>query len=126
MRRFLQPVVSKSKPIFIKNTQSNNYEVVKVAMPIIKIFKKQKPTQASEFVTKQSTRVMMVDGQAYWISNSKLYSAEILNGRIDNNSTKEVDTISMDDVQLKKTIFIVSKLTEGLEDDRGNSRNTKF
>lgn len=114
------------KPFVVKNTQSNNHEQVKFALPIIKIFKKRSPSQATEYLEKQKVRVMMVDGNAYWIKNNTLYMADVIRGAIDNNSTKEVDTMAMDDVQLKKTIFIVSKLTEGLEDDRGSSRNTKF
>jgi hypothetical protein len=52
-----------------------------------------------------------------------LYTAKLIDGKVDDESTTTVDTMGMDKVQLDKTIFIVSKLTEGLEDDRSNTGN---
>jgi hypothetical protein len=66
-------------------------------------------------------RVMVVDDQAYWIKDNTFFTADMVDDNLDNDSTRTVDTMGMDEVQLKKMIFIVDKLTEGTSNDRGDS-----
>lgn len=80
-------------------------------------------TQSTEFERKQYVPVMLVDHQAYWILNNTLMVADEIDGSIDKESARAVDTMGMDKVQLDKTIFIVDALTEGAENDSWNSRN---
>ena len=44
----------------------------------------------------------------------------MVHGLVDKNTTRKVDTMTMDSVELEKTQFIVQKLTEGKQDDSGN------
>lgn len=76
-------------------------------------------TQSFKHIKDQYVRIMIVDTEAYWIRNNQLYVADFIDGEIDTESTKEVDTIAMDPVELKKTMFVVEKLTEGETDDLG-------
>ena len=62
----------------------------------------------------KSTRVLIIDNEAYWIKNNTVFMAEVINGEVEKETTREVDTMAMDKVQLKKMIFIVEKLKEGL------------
>lgn len=78
-------------------------------------------TQSFKHIKDQYVRIMIVDTEAYWIRNNQLYVADFINGEIDTESTKEVDTIAMDPVELKKTMFVVEKLTEGETDDFGSA-----
>ncbi len=75
-------------------------------------------TQATNHFDSRSTRVLFMDGLAWFIKKingmSILHTAEIIDGQVDEESAKRVDTMTMDDVELKKTMFIVEKLTEGL------------
>ena len=65
-----------------------------------------------------------MDNQAYWIKDSIFYMADMSNdGGVDKDTTRRVDTMTMDKVQLKKMMFIIEKLTEGLENDSWNSGN---
>ena len=109
---FVQPLMS----------QSLIYETLK---PFITLDKEPKTikTQATEFEKKQYIPVVLVDQQAYWISNNTLFVADENNGTIDKDTTRAVDTMAMDKVQLDKTIFIVDTLTEGAQDDNWNSGN---
>ncbi len=84
----------------------------------------QKKTQASEHQKNEEVRVIIIEGQAYWIVSQTLYVADIVNGVVDNETTKKVDTMTMDDVQLEKTQFIVQKLTEGKGNDSGYPRKS--
>ena len=79
-------------------------------------------TQSLKHFDAQHLRILIMDGQAYWTTNNILYTADLVNGDVDKDSARQVDTMTMDKVQLKKIIYIVEKLTEGLENnERGNS-----
>jgi hypothetical protein len=79
-------------------------------------------TQSSKYISKQSVKVMIVEGEAYWIQNNQLYVAQYKDGEVDDLGAEKVDTISMDSVQLEKTMFIVEKLTEGKNDSSGSGK----
>lgn len=123
---FMNRLVSKSRLInkkieSVKFSQSYNFELTRYLIPIEDLqpsFRAKKKTQASVHFDKNSTRVLYMDGMAWFIKNlngiDALFSAEIIDGAFDETSAKRVDTMAMDDVELKKTIFIVEKLTEGL------------
>jgi|688.fasta_scaffold00107_45 hypothetical protein len=78
-------------------------------------------TQSRDLMAKQSMTVVFVDGNAYWIKDNKFYQASVINGQIDNSTIKTVDTMGMDRVELDKMFFIVQKLTEGKQNDSGDS-----
>ncbi len=64
----------------------------------------------------------MVEGSAYWIMDSKVFSAQISeDGMVDYGSAEPLDIINMDAVELDKISFIVEKLTEGNSDDSSNT-----
>ena len=111
--RFLNSKMPKTKSL-VKYSQAYKYEGLK------DIFKKMlapKPpikTQASKHLNNHSTRFLFLQDNAYWIKDNALYTAKLIDGKVDEESTRTVDTMGMDKVQLDKTIFIVSKLTEGI------------
>lgn len=75
--------------------------------------KPQRKTQSVEHTKSLEVRVIIIENEAYWISEQTLYVANLVDGVIDSETTKKVDTMTMDTVQLDKTQFIVQKLTEG-------------
>lgn len=112
-----------------KISQSYVYEIIKPALPILEALQqyKTKDTQSRLFEKKLSTRVLVMGNLAYWIKDNQVYSAEMQNNEIDNNSVKVVDIMGMDDVQLKKIMFIIDTLTEGSNgNDSGNTSYPKF
>ena len=97
------------------HSQSYFYDVVKVAMPIIDMLKG-KPiiqSQATKHRDKNIFKILALGNKAYWIRNNAVYEAEIVDGQIDKESAKVVDMTHIDDVELKKMIYVVEKLTEG-------------
>jgi len=48
--------------------------------------------------------------------------ADIVDGQVDKSNSQEVDTMSMDKVQLDEMMFIVEKLREGEDDSRGSGK----
>lgn len=71
---------------------------------------------------KVETRIAFVDNNAYWIKDNCFYTAPVIDDEIDVDAAIQVDTMSMDTVQLNKMLYIVEQLREGLEDDNWNSR----
>jgi len=74
-------------------------------------------TQSAKHQEDSTTKVIVVDDEAYWIKNNTFYKAPLVNQKIDKDSAEKVDTTNMDKVQLDKMLFIVDKLTEGTSDD---------
>ena len=60
---------------------------------------------------------------AYWVKDNIFYEASITNSGVDSATTKVVDTIGMDSVELDKMLFIMDKLREGLDNDSGSTGN---
>lgn len=123
--KIIKKNVDKSNQIKFTNTQSKIYEIIKPAVPVLKILEKLKPVerQSSNFEKSRTVRVLVMGNDAYWIKDNVVYQAEFENDSIDTNSTKVVDIIHMDDVELKRMQFIIEQLTEGAEDDRSNPGN---
>jgi hypothetical protein len=104
-------------------SQSSVHEMIKPLLPDDFFKQKKKRTQSSVYEEKTNVRVIILDGLAYWIRDNKIYEADMNSDGIDKDSTRVVDTMSMDRVQLDKITFIVDALREGLDDDSGSSGN---
>lgn len=102
--------------------QSHVYKILRPYIMLESLINKQETkTQAKDYEASMYVRVMVVDNQAYWIKDNTFFTADMVDDSLDNDSTRTVDTMGMDDVQLKKMMFIVEKLTEGTQNDRGDS-----
>ena len=82
-------------------------------------------TQAMRDIERNTLRVLYFENKAYWIDDNQLFEADAPFGDIDKESMIKVDTMGMDDVQLKRTMFIVEKLREGLQNDLGYPGDTQ-
>lgn len=79
--------------------------------------------QSYKHEDKKYTRVLFIDNSAYWIKDNALYMADLVDGVVEESTTRKVDTMAMDKVQLDRIMFIVEALTEGNENDSGSSRD---
>ena len=78
-------------------------------------------TQSRKYHEKMNIKVIIVDENAYWVKDNIFYTAPMINEHIDNDMAREVDTISMDKVQLEQMLFIMDKLREGIDNDSRSS-----
>jgi hypothetical protein len=102
----------------INYSQSVMHEVLAPFIPTNSELRKETfKSQALEHKKKNTMRVLFVEDMAYWIKDNVFYSANVVDGMVDEESTKRVDTMGMDKVQLKEMSFIVEKLTEGIDDE---------
>jgi tRNA(Glu) U13 pseudouridine synthase TruD len=104
-------------------SQSYVYNLFAPIMPTNNYLNNLKPlnSQAKKYYDKAYMRIIFTSDKAYWIKENALYVADYVDGEILEESTKTVDTMGMDKVELEKMSFIVDKLTEGLSNDSGNS-----
>ena len=102
-------------------SQSAMHEMIKPLLPEDFFKIKPKKTQSLNYEAKTNVRVIVLDGLAYWIRDNKIYEADINSDGINKDSSRIVDTMSMDKVQLDKIAFIVDALREGLDNDSGST-----
>lgn len=79
-------------------------------------------TQSSNHFDKTHLKVALDGDKAYWVFNNTLFEADYVDGDIVRSSTKTVDTMTMDKVQLDKMILIVEQLGGG-QNDSGSTGN---
>lgn len=117
---------SKVKPIVIKSSQVKAYELIKPIVPLIRMVEKEfknVTTQSTIHYDNTHIKVLMANNSAYWIKDNVFYTADIVDGEIVESSTRQVDTMTMNDVQLKEISEIVDILREGRHDDYRSSGN---
>jgi hypothetical protein len=113
--------------IKIKFSQSAKFEMIKYSYePYLLTFSQVRETQATIFKKKHTVKLLILEDKAYWIANNGLTSADLSNGEVVMESAKIVDTISMNDVELKKIMFVIEQLTEGNDNDLGDPGNKEF
>lgn len=106
-------------------SQSRRFNMLKAGYLMMNVleFKPKLETQATKHRESTYIKIAFLDDKAYWINSNVFYTANLVNGEIDKESTKMVDTMTMDKVELEKIIFIVEQLTEGSKNDSSDSGN---
>lgn len=107
--------------VSIKYRQSSMHEMVKHLIPIESFNKKILDTQSIKYEKKTNVKVIIVNECAYWVKDNIFYMANMEDGFIDKDTTRLVDTMGMDKVELDKMLFIMDRLKEGEGDDRSSS-----
>lgn len=102
--------------------QSYNYSQIQ-PWASLNIPKKELNTQSARYADRNSTRVVLTSDKAYWITSQGLMVADIVKGQVDSSTTRGVDTMGADDVELSNLVFIVEKLTEGITHEGDDSRD---
>jgi len=78
-------------------------------------------TQSTVHHSKNTLKILVIGRFAYWIKDNNFYMADIIDEDIDHDTTREVDIMTMDTVQLEKMIYIVEQLREGMPNDNRDS-----
>lgn len=114
---------NRDKIISIKYRQSSMHEMVKHLIPVHMFDKKIRETQSIKYEKRTNVKVIIVNECAYWVKDNIFYMADMEDGFINKETTKLVDTMGMDKVELDKMLFIMDRLKEGEGDDRSSSGN---
>ena len=120
-KMLLQKTINQKVPSGISYSQSYLHSIIAPYMLTNSDILNEKQSQASKHLESLYVRIVVVDGAAYWIKNNIFYIADMEGEDVLKETTRQVDTMSMDKVQLEKMMFIIEKLTEGKNHDSRNS-----
>jgi len=110
-------VSNKKRMIFLnknKYRQSSIYEMVKDIVPKQRFDKPKVITQSQKHIQKNMLRVVIAEGSAYWILNNVFYTANAINGRVDEETIKPLDIENMPTKDLDKMLSILDDLKQGV------------
>ena len=103
-------------------SQSRIHKIISPFLPDVKTIKNIRNSQSKNHIDRTNIKVIIIDNAAYWIKDNAFYMAEMhMDGSVDKDTTRIVDIMTMDSVELDKMLFIMDKLREGLKDDSGGT-----
>lgn len=76
-------------------------------------FSSKKPartSQSEQRLQSSSVNVIIVDDMAYWVVDNIFYCADFINGHINTEESRPVDTENMSKEEVEKMMFILDKL----------------
>ena len=121
-------ISNKRRMIFLnknKYRQSSIYEMVKNVVPKQRFDKPKVITQSQRHIQKNMLRVVIADGSAYWILNNVFYTANAINGRVDEETIKPLDIENMPTKELEKMLSILDDLKQGVGPNDSSSTGNK-
>jgi len=121
-------ISNKRRMIFLnknKYRQSSIYEMVKDVVPKQRFDKPKVITQSQRHIQKNMLRVVIADGSAYWILNNVFYTANAINGRVDEETIKPLDIENMPTKELNKMLSILDDLKQGVGPNDSSSTGNK-
>jgi hypothetical protein len=111
VNRFIKREIDTQGIASISYSQSHIHNLINPFLPDNSELIMLRPTQATKHMEETQLRVIIVEDKAYWIKDNDFFVADLINGSVDRESARLVDTMSMSKVELEKIIFIVEKLT---------------
>lgn len=72
-------------------------------------------SQSKNHSIKYMLKVMVIDNNAYWVKDNTFFTADVDNGIVLPDTTRQVDTINMSKQDIDKMIFILDKLKDDKE-----------
>ena len=121
-------ISNKKRMMFLnknKYRQSYIYEMVKDVLPKQRFDKPKVITQSQKHIQKNMLRVVIADGSAYWILNNVFYTANAINGRVDEETIKPLDIENMPVKELDKMLSILDDLKQGVGPNDSSSTGNK-
>ncbi len=110
----------------IKYRQSDIYEITKNVISKQRFDKPKFITQSQRHVQKNMLRVVIEKDKAYWILGNVFYTADAINGRVDENTAKPLDVENMSKKELDKMLSILDDLKQGVgPNDSGSTGNKR-
>ena len=80
-------------------------------------------SQSKIWKEKQTTRVVIIDQRAYWVSNNMFYVGDTVDGKVKPETGKPLDTTKMSKREIDKMLFILDNLKNGKLNDSGSAGN---
>jgi archaellin len=80
-------------------------------------------SQSKIWKEKKTTKFLVIDQKAYWVSNNMFYVGDTDNGQVRPETGKPIDISTMSPKEVNKMLFILDNLNGGRKNDSGGARN---
>lgn len=98
---------------FIRYSQSNIHDIIKDYIPKPERLVRVEKRQSMKHQDENRVKVIITEDKAFWVMNNSFYTADVVEGSIDKESTQVVDTFNLDPDELDKMLFILDQLKNG-------------
>jgi hypothetical protein len=117
--------VKRKKKYFAKivYTQSDIHQIVKNFLPKDLFEVPKLISQARKHVRSNTVRVLIIEDQAYWVHDNMFYVADAVDGLVNPETVRPVDTNNMSKRDIDKMLFILDSLRNGNSDDSSSAWN---
>jgi hypothetical protein len=118
-------VVKNRKKHFAKlvYTQSSIHQIVKSFLPKDLFEVPKMLSQSRKHVRNNTVKVLIIEDSAYWVHNNMFYVADAVDGEVDSETVRPVDTNNMSKRDIDKMLFILDSLKNGNSDDSSSTWN---
>jgi hypothetical protein len=104
-------------------TQSDIHRIVKNFIPN-DLFEKPKPlSQARKHLKNNTVRDLIIEDHAYWVHDNMFYIADTVEGLVNPETVRPIDTNNMSNRDIDKMLFILDSLKNGNSDDSSGAWN---
>ena len=80
-------------------------------------------SQSKIWKEKKTTKFLVIDQKAYWVSNNMFYVGDADNGQVSPETGKPIDISTMSPKEVNKMLFILDNLNGGRRNDSGGAGN---
>ena len=80
-------------------------------------------SQSKIWKEKKTTKFLVIDQKAYWVSNNMFYVGDADNGQVKPETGKPIDISTMSPKEVNKMLFILDNLNGGRRNDSGGAGN---
>jgi len=117
--------VKRNKRYFAKiaYTQSDIHQIVKHFLPKDLFEMPKLLSQARKHTRSNTVKVLVIEGQAYWVHDNMFYVADTVEGLVNPETVRPVDTNNMSKRDIDKMLFILDSLKNGNSDDSSGAWN---
>lgn len=115
----------KAKNIFSETImkQSDIHNIMKIFFSRTNVIAAKKQSQMERHEDAGKIEVLIIEDKAYWVADNTFFTANMVNGFIDQETTRPINTENMEKKEIEKMLFILDNLQDGKNNDSGSTRN---
>ena len=119
----LKVVKKRSKKVFSRTLyrQSDMHRMLKYFFSLEITNNEKRPSQLTKRKEKDMIKVIVMENQAYWVSDNTFYVAKAFEGEVLPDTAEPIDIESMSRKDIDKMLFILDNLKNGKDKDDSSS-----
>lgn len=119
----LKVIKNRSKKVFSRTLyrQSDMHRMLKYFFSLEIANNEKRPSQLTKRIEKDMIKVIVMENQAYWVSDNTFYVAKAFEGEVLPDTAEPVDIENMSRKDIDKMLFILDNLKNGKEKDDSSS-----